>query len=306
MIAFRHNAAIEAVSPLASRSFVAKLFPIAVHAASARILCTDEVFEMPKLTGWRRVASAMWRAPNDPQIYGSLDIDATRLLAFLERARAAGQHLTATHLVGKALALTLRAVPELNVRIVGTRALPRDSVDIFFITATEAGADLSGVKLRHVDRMPVLTLAHELQARATLLRSGKDRDFARSKRLMDSLPSLPLRAALRATALLTERYQLQLPRLALHRSPFGSAAITSVGMFGLQRGFAPLSWLYDVPVLLLVGEIAEQPVVIDHQLAVRPILPISATIDHRYVDGHHLAHAVRSLRGYLEDPAAHE
>ena len=261
---------------------------------------------MARLKGWRRVASAMWSAPSDPQIYGTLDIDATRALAFLEQERGAGHHITATHLVGKALALTLREVPELNVRLLGTRAEPRPSIDIFFITSVEGGRDLSGVKLERVDRMSVREIAAALGEGAKRLRSGDDRDFARSKQLIDKLPLLALRVALRAAAMLTGRLQLDLPSLALRRSPFGSAMITSVGMFGLQRGFAPLSWLYDAPLLLLVGELSEQPVVVNHEVVARPVLPICATIDHRYVDGSHLSRAVRVLRGYLEDPGAHE
>ena len=40
-----------------------------------------------RATGWRKVAAATWRMPNDPQIYGDLELDATRLLAFIDEAR---------------------------------------------------------------------------------------------------------------------------------------------------------------------------------------------------------------------------
>lgn len=90
---------------------------------------------MARLKGWRRIAAAIWSAPNDPQIYGSLEIDATRALAFMDELRAHGQRVTATHLVGRARARALSAVPDLNVRIVGSEALPRSSIDLFFITS---------------------------------------------------------------------------------------------------------------------------------------------------------------------------
>jgi pyruvate/2-oxoglutarate dehydrogenase complex dihydrolipoamide acyltransferase (E2) component len=38
----------------------------------------------------------------------------------------------------------------------------------------------------------------------------------------------------------------------------------------------------------------------------RPVIPITATIDHRYVDGFHISRAMTALRTYLEDPAAYE
>lgn len=261
---------------------------------------------MAKLRGWRRVATAMWDAPNDPQIYGALEVDATRAQRFIADAEAYGHRITPTHLVGRALSRALLEVPDLNVRIVGTRALPRPSIDIFFITAVEAGSDLSGIKLDAVDRRSVVDVARELSAGAARLRTGGDSAFLRTKHMMDRLPRAALRGALKASALLTERLQLELPALALHKSPFGSAMITSVGMFGLPQGFAPLAWMYDVPLLVLVSEIVEKPVVVDHQVVARPVIPLTATLDHRYVDGFHISRAMRALRAYLEDPAAFE
>jgi pyruvate dehydrogenase E2 component (dihydrolipoamide acetyltransferase) len=235
-----------------------------------------------------------------------MDVDAANALQFMAQAETHGHRITPTHLVGRAVSRALSDVPDLNVRIVGTRAITRPSIDLFFITAVASGSDLSGVKITSVDRRSAIELAAELQARAKVLKQGNDREFQRSKRWMDRLPRSALRVALRASALLTERFQVELPALALHRSPFGSAMITSVGMFGLPQGFAPLAWMYDVPLLVLVSEIVERPVVVDHRVEARPVIPITATIDHRYVDGFHISRAMHALRSYLEDPAAYE
>lgn len=79
-----------------------------------------------RLTGWRKIATAVWDAPNDPQIYGSFEIDAGPLLSFIATSRGRGAHITPTHLVGRAVGLALAAAPALNVRMVGGRAVPRD------------------------------------------------------------------------------------------------------------------------------------------------------------------------------------
>jgi len=259
-----------------------------------------------RLTGWRRIAGAMWNAPNDPQIFGALDLDARPVLAFIERERERGHHVTPTHVVGRATAHALHAVPDLNVRIVGGRAFPRDSIDIFFITSVAHGQDLSGVKVRDVTHKTTGEVADELADRSAAIKTGRDREFSRSKRLMDALPPRLLRGALRLTALLTERLQLDLPALALRRSPFGSAMVTSVGMFGLPQGFAPLAWMYDVPLLVLVGEITVRPVVADGVVVPRAVLPVTATIDHRYVDGWHVSVAMKAFREYLAAPERFE
>jgi pyruvate/2-oxoglutarate dehydrogenase complex dihydrolipoamide acyltransferase (E2) component len=259
-----------------------------------------------RVKGWRRIAGAMWNAPDDPQIFGALEVDARPMLDFIAAQRAAGHRVTPTHLVGRAIAHILEEVPDLNVRIRGSRAYPRRSIDVFFITAVAGGRDLSGVKVEHVLKKPAIEVAEELATRAAAMKRGKDRDFARSKRLMDALPRTVLRAALRATAFLTEQLQIDLPMLALRRSPFGSAMVSSVGMFGLPHGFAPLAWMYDVPLLVLVGEITDKPVVDNGKVVARAMLPITATIDHRYADGWHVSRALTAFKAYLADPAAFE
>jgi pyruvate/2-oxoglutarate dehydrogenase complex dihydrolipoamide acyltransferase (E2) component len=255
-----------------------------------------------RLTGWRRVASAMWRAPDDPQIFGALEIDAGPVLAFVARARAAGHRVTPTHMVGRALAHVLQEVPELNVRIRRGRVRPRRSIDIFFITAVAHGHDLSGVAIANADAKSAIAIARELAERSTAMKQGHDRDLAKTKRMLDRMPSFLLRGALTLTAFLTQELELDLPALSLRRAPFGSAMVTSVGMFGLPQGFAPLAWMYDVPVLILAGEITARPVVVDGQIQVRDILPITATIDHRYADGWHVSQAMKAFRAYLAAP----
>ncbi len=261
---------------------------------------------MAKLEGWRRVANALWRAPNDPQIYGVIDLDATAMIAFIDKARAAGHRVTPTHVVGRAMAKALGAVPELNVRLRGMRAIPRESIDIFFITAVHEGHDLSGVKVRHVDRLSVYEVASEIGAGAPRLKSGHDPEFQRTKKLTDTLPRPLLKAALRTTTYLAENLSLDIKPLGLHANPFGSAMITSVGSLGLPQGFAPLAWMYGVPLLILVGELTEKALVIDHEVRARPVLPMSATIDHRYVDGWHVKNALAAFQEYLEGPEQFE
>lgn len=259
-----------------------------------------------RLTGWRRVASAMWHPPDDPQIFGALDIEATALQAFIERARAAGHHVTTTHLVARAIAHALERVPDLNIQIRGGRGIPRPSIDVFVITAVSGGHDLSGIKVVDVPRKSAVAIADELGARVARLKSGDDRELARTKQVTDRMPGWLLRRMLRATAFLSETLRLDIPALGLHPMPFGSAMITNVATFGLPQGFAPLAWMYDVPLLVLVGELAERALVVDGRVVARPVLPITATIDHRYVDGWHVSEAMRAFRAYLEAPASFE
>jgi pyruvate/2-oxoglutarate dehydrogenase complex dihydrolipoamide acyltransferase (E2) component len=256
-----------------------------------------------RATGWRKVASAIWDGPYDPQIYGDIEIDAGALLSFIEDVRAkTGTRVTVTHLVGKAVAQGLALYPELNTYRSRGRFVPHESVDIFFVVAVADGRDLSGVKVREADQKSVVEIAEELASRAARIRSGEDRDFGRSKRLIDAAPTPLLRMGLRLADRLTGDMSVDLARYGLPREAFGSAMVTSVGMFGVQRAFGPLSPYYRIPFLALVGEVTERAVVIDGDIVARPMLTISATMDHRYLDGVHAARLSKAVRAYLESP----
>ena len=259
-----------------------------------------------KLRGWRKIAGATWGVPNDPQIYGDLEVDATGLLRFIDAARAAGVKVTITHLAGKAIAHAYGENPDLNVRLFRGRLIPRDSVEIFFIVSTGGGGELSGVKVSGADGKPVVAIAEELARRAGRIHSGDDEDLGKTKAMLDKMPLWLLKIMVRVAAWIAIDLDIHLPQAGMPRQTFGSALVTSVGMFGIQHAYAPLSPYYRVPYLVLVGEVADKPVVVGGEIVIRPMLNLAATMDHRYLDGFHAARLARSVRAYCADPFAFE
>ena len=264
---------------------------------------TDRV----KLQGWRKISAATWGHPNDPQIYGDLEIDAGPALDFIEQARAAtGVKLSVTHMVGKAVAHTLGENPDLNVRMYRSYLVRRETVDIFFIASIGQGAELSGIKIERADERPVMDIARELQERAGKIRDGNDVEFGKTKKMLARTPRRLLGLSLRLAAWLTSDRNLDLKKHGLPRQAFGSAMISSVGMFGIQHAYAPLSPYYRIPFLVLVGEVVEKPVVVDGQIVPRPMVTVSATMDHRYLDGFAAARLAKSFHEYIDDPKRFE
>jgi pyruvate dehydrogenase E2 component (dihydrolipoamide acetyltransferase) len=260
-----------------------------------------------RATGWRRVASAIWGQPNDPQIYGDFEVDATALVAFIEEMRrVTGVRVTVTHVVGKAIAHGLGQNPDLNTRLYRGRFTPRESVDIFFVASVAGGNDVSGVKVKRADTKSVVEIAEELASRVERVRSGGDAEVGGSTGLVDRMPLWLLGPMLRLVTWLTADLNADLKRLGLPRQAFGSAMVTSVGMFGVQKAYGPLAPLYRIPILALVSEVTPKPVVVDDEIVARPILTVTATMDHRYLDGAHAARLARSVRAYLDDPSAFE
>lgn len=260
-----------------------------------------------RVSTWRKIAMAAWGAPNDPTCYGTLTLDATAALAYLALVReSTGQKATVTHLVGRALALAIRDTPEINGRIVGRRLMMRNTVDIFYQVVMDDGKELSGAKIERVDGKDVHEIARELADKADRIRKRRDPQFEQSKSTVERLPGFLLRPTLRLVSYLTNDRGWSFPSMKLPADQFGSAMVTSVGMFGIDVGYAPIFPLANTPLLILVGEVAERPIVVDGQIVARPIVNLNVSFDHRFIDGFHAGRMSRSVRRYFAAPADFE
>jgi len=76
--------------------------------------------------------------------------------------------------------------------------------------------------------------------------------------------------------------------------------ITNLGMYGIDI-FTPI---INPPesAILGVGKISEKPVVVDGQIAVRHVMSLSLTFDHRVVDGAVAAQFLQEIKHKLENP----
>jgi pyruvate/2-oxoglutarate dehydrogenase complex dihydrolipoamide acyltransferase (E2) component len=260
---------------------------------------------MTRARGWRKIATSVWGWPKDPQVYGRMEFDAEPVLEAIRAVRErTGAHVTSTHIVTRALALAFRENPSMNTRLARGRFIPRESVDIFVIVAAGEG-DLSGVKVRQADAKTAAEIAEEMEDRVAEARAGKG-ELDRAKRMMEILPPRALGVALRFSAFLTSNLHLDLGRLGMPREAFGSAMVTNVGVFGIAEGWAPLSPIYRVPMIVLVGEIERKPWAVGDEVRVQPVLPLTATIDHRWVDGYGMAGVVETFKKYLANPLSQE
>ena len=205
-------------------------------------------------SSFRKMAAAMWSRPRDPSIYGSMDVDASPALAFLRDAQqASGVKLTVTHLVARAAALALRDQPEINgkVRFWG-RLEQRATVDIFVTVATEGNRDLSGARIDRADAKSLVEIAREVAERAGRIRTGTDASYQRSRGAFKQIPWWLARPATWLSDVLVNELHVDLAKQGMPCDPFGSAIVTSVGMFGIDAAFAPFVPLARCPMLLLV------------------------------------------------------
>ena len=110
------------------------------------------------------------------------------------------------------------------------------------------------------------------------------------------------RAVTRLSDVLVNELHVDLPAQGMPSDPFGSAIVTSVGMFGIDAAFAPFVPLARCPMLFLVPEVRPRPWAVGDRVEVRPVLRICATFDHRIIDGAAAGRFAARLTGLFAEP----
>ena len=259
------------------------------------------------LLGWRRVAVHTWRPPRDPSVYAIVDVPVQGALTYIDRVReATGAHITVTHMVARAVALGIRAFPQMNGIVARRRIMLRDTVDIFIQVATQGGRDLSGFKVVRADEKSVVDISREVEQRVELLRTRRDKQVERTKSVLDRIPMPILGPVMRTIAYLIYDLDLDLSRFGIVKDEFGSAMVSNIATFGLTTAMAPLVPFSRTPLVVLVGQVEQRAVVEDGHVAVRPMLTLGVTFDHRFMDGYQGGKMADLMRAYMSDPEQYE
>jgi pyruvate dehydrogenase E2 component (dihydrolipoamide acetyltransferase) len=81
----------------------------------------------------------------------------------------------------------------------------------------------------------------------------------------------------------------------------GTFTVSNLGMYGVD-GFQAI---VDAPqaAILAAGRVSERPVALDGAVVVRPVLTLSASFDHRVVDGARGAEFLDTIVSLVEEPA---
>jgi len=250
----------------------------------------------------RRIAVATWRPSTDGRIYARMAIDATAVLAYVERTRASsGERVTITHVVGAAVARAIRDVPEVRARVVLGRIVQFKTVDIGFAVDIEGGDDLAPARVRSADTKTPIDIARELAPVAAGLRAGTDAGHRHTSRYFRHMPWWTLRPLIGVAGLLVAGFGFDM--FGQKGFPLGTAFVSNVGTLGLDEGFlAPVPFA-RVPVYLAIGAVQDAPTAVGDTVVVRPQLVLVATADHRLVDGAHAGKIVQVLRTLLADPS---
>ena len=250
----------------------------------------------------RKLAVATWRAPSEGRLHARVEVDASALLDYCRRRREeTGVAVSVGHVVGVAASRAVQEVPAFHRRVVLGRVVPFSSYDVAFAVDLADGDDLAPMKVADVDRKSVLDVARELEAGAERLRAHQDPAHRTGTRIAQAVPWFALRGLVKTASLLNGGVGVRAFGQPGH--PLASVFVTNIGSLGLQEALVAPVPFARVPLYLCIGAIADAPMAVDGEVVVRPRMILTATSDHRLVDGAHAAKLARIVLRYLADPA---
>lgn len=257
-----------------------------------------------KLSAWRKIAIGTWKWAGDPSVYGTLDLKVDKVIAYLKiQSEKAGQRITLTHFIGKAVAAVYKKHPELNCVLRFGSIYQRKEIDIFFqAVSNQGGEDLSGVIIKQIDKKSLADISKEMDDRVQYLRSRGDRDQYKIKNVFQFFPPFLMKFMMWLTGVITYKMNIWSPLLGAPRDPLGSVMITNIGALGLDHAFAPLVPYSHCPAVIAVGAVQDRPVVESGQVVVAPMLTLNVTFDHRLMDGYHASQMSKMIKEIFARP----
>jgi pyruvate dehydrogenase E2 component (dihydrolipoamide acetyltransferase) len=254
-------------------------------------------------TPWRVTAAAIYTAPSDSRVYGSLDIDVTEAKRFMDAKRESGVKITMVHLTTAVLARAVAFdVPELNCFIRRGSVVGRKRLNVMVPVMLDSQSGVSSVLVNDAHARPVSDLADDIREQAQMSRSGKESKASQNKYVLNRIPWPFRRAVFKFIKWLTVDLGVEMRSLGLSSDSFGSFIVSDIGSFGLTSGMAALFPAAKIPAVIIMGKMEEKPVVRDGEIVIRTILPLTGTFDHRIVDGMQIGKLGRAIHRNFKKP----
>ncbi len=226
-----------------------------------------EILEKVPYTGVRkiigeRLSSSMFSAPH---VFFTQKVNLEKLLEFRKQVNESQEKKTSvTDYIAKAVVLTLQKYPDINVSLVGDTIEKYKSINIGIAVASPSGLIVPVVK--NSQNMSVLEISKASSALIDKAREG---------------------------------------RLTPDEYSGGTFTISNLGMFGIDQFTA----IINPPEsgILAVSATKDEPVVIvnekgEKEVAIKPMMNITLSADHRVIDGLLAAQAVAEIKALLEQP----
>ncbi len=224
-----------------------------------------------------RVALTTWRHSHDAKIGSTIRLEWDRVIRV-------HPNVVPVAVVGFALAQAFAQNPMANRRVALWRLHRHSTVRLSF--AVDAGDDL---KVAVIDRADMYNAREFQRALSVSVRDARRGvgPLARATRMVEHVPVVVARPALRAWSLLTAGFGIGL--FGVPGAPFGVALISSVERFQLPATDVPFVPFTRCALVCSVGAITPAVIARRGEAVVVETVDVAVTFDHRVCDASQLA-----------------
>lgn len=226
-----------------------------------------------------------FRVLDAPGGFVLVDVDVSGAERLVARLREQGISATLNHVAVRACALALARHPELHVLVAGTRRLRPARVDIGLSVAGETNFAPVMI-IEDAAQKPLPELSSEVARRVPEVREKEQKDLAWLRRWGWLIPFGFLRRAI------LRRLQ---DSLWFRRKLSGTFQITCLPVDVVS------AFYFNSAASLGVGRARDRVIAVDGRPAVRPVMTLSGTIDHKVWDGARVATLVQEVKRIIEE-----
>lgn len=240
--------------------------PQAPKAPAVSVSGGDEIIEMDRMR--KLIADHMVMSKQtSPHVTSFVEADVTNLVQWRERHKKAfekreGEKITFTPMFIEAVAKAIKDLPMINVSVSGTQIIKKRDINIGMATALPSGNLIVPV-IKNADQLNLVGLTKAVNDLANRARNNK---------------------------------------LQPDEVKDGTFTLTNVGSFGNVMGTPIIN--QPQAAIMAVGAIKKKPAVIETEfgdvIAIRHMMFLSLSYDHRVVDGSLGGSFVRKVADYLE------
>ncbi len=252
-------------------------------------------------TPWRKIASTIYKKPDDSKIFGSSEVDVTDLEAYISKKRKEGLKITLTHIYLLAAGRALREIPELNtfVKRGNIHAYPSINATVSVLLPN---GEMGSVKVTEVDKFTLETVTFKLSELINTTRKGDENATMKMKDKLSAFP-WPIRNWIyKIIKTITTDWGFSLKSIGVDSNSFGSFILSNIGTLGLDNGFPALLPTANISFVLMLGGVNKKPWVVNDKIEIRRIMTIGAALDHRVVDASHAGKLFKYLKKIIINP----
>jgi pyruvate/2-oxoglutarate dehydrogenase complex dihydrolipoamide acyltransferase (E2) component len=254
-----------------------------------------------KPSSFRKLAIGSWKKPTDPLVYTKLKCDVTHLKSFFDKSNTS---VSWVHFFTKAMGLIYAAYPELNNVLLGNKLYQRKDITAFIHThlRLKKQYDLTGVTIKDTHIKSIQEIAQEINDEVSNVRNNQNKQHNQTKKIINLFPSWSYGCVIRIFDFLMNRLNLNLSWLNLPKDPFGSYGVTAIGSLGFEEAFVPLFPLARLTMIVAVGKPYKEWIFENNMPQERLMLNLCFSMDHRNLDGAHVAKPLRLLKKIIKNP----